>query len=110
MKSNVCKFHQNTDSAHFHYTGYAHFHYTGVGVQEDTRSRQVGGTHYVSKKVQPWDAMEAWMTKEQFVGFLLGSAIAYLGRFNAEAPGKGGIEDIKKAQHYLEKLIETFNK
>lgn len=69
---------------------------------------QVGGTHYVNKVVQPWDAMQAWMTPEQFAGFLLGSAIAYLGRFNTEGvEGKGGITDIRKARHYLDKLIET---
>ena len=99
----------------------AHFRYTVGGpmlardeyefTQPNIANRhQVGGTHYVTKKIQPWDAMEEWMTKDQFVGFLLGSAIAYLGRFNAEAPGKGGIEDIQKARHYLDKLLETFNK
>lgn len=66
---------------------------------------QVGGDHYRTMAVQPWAAMEAWMTPEQFVGFLLGSAIAYLGRFNADAPGKGGIMDVKKARHCLDKLI-----
>lgn len=69
--------------------------------------RQVGGTHYVDKKIQPWDAMEAWMTNEQFTGFLLGSAIAYLARFNTVGvPGKGGLDDVKKAHHYCAKLIE----
>ena len=37
--------------------------------------RQEGGSHYASKKVQPWSAMEAWMTREQFCGFLRGNAI-----------------------------------
>lgn len=39
---------------------------------EDT---QIGGTHYATKKVQPWHAMEAWMTRDQFAGFLRGNAI-----------------------------------
>lgn len=64
--------------------------------------RQEGGSHYASKKVQPWAAMEAWMTPAEFAGFLRGNAIKYLARCN----DKGGIEDLKKAQHYLEKLIE----
>lgn len=73
--------------------------------------RQVGGHHYKVLKVQPWDAMEAWMTKEQFAGFLLGSAIAYLARVNTIGiTGKGGVEDIEKAKHYLEKLIETIHR
>jgi hypothetical protein len=67
--------------------------------------KQIGGTHYLEKTIQPWDAMESWMTREQFVGFLLGSAIAYLARFNTEGtPGKGGVMDVAKAKHYLEKL------
>ena len=68
---------------------------------------QVGGDHYKRMRVQPWDAMEAWMTPEQFRGFLLGSAIAYLARVNTDGiVGKGGLQDIKKAQHYLAKIIE----
>jgi hypothetical protein len=49
------------------------------------------------------------MSAEQFEGFLLGSAIAYLSRFNESAVGKGGITDIKKAKHYCEKLIEVLD-
>ena len=68
---------------------------------------QVGGNHYKEMKIQPWDAMEAWMTPAQFRGFLLGSAIAYLARVNTKGvDGKGGIQDVKKAHHYLGKLIE----
>lgn len=69
--------------------------------------RQIGGSHYQELGVQPWTAMQCWLTAEQFDGFLLGSAIAYLARFNAAGVGKGGITDIEKAAHYLEKLIEV---
>ena len=65
-------------------------------------SRQVGGTHYTSLLIQPWDAMEAWMSPEQFKGFLLGNAIKYLARCQK----KGGLQDLEKAAHYLDKLIE----
>ena len=64
--------------------------------------QEVGGSHYKSKAVQPWQAMEAWMTREQFAGFLRGNAIKYLARCD----DKGGLEDLKKARHYLDKLIE----
>jgi hypothetical protein len=64
--------------------------------------KQIGGFHYLSKKIQPWDAMEAWMTPEQFKGFLLGNAIKYLARHQ----DKDGLKDLQKAQHYLAKLIE----
>jgi hypothetical protein len=51
------------------------------------------------------------MTREQFSGFLLGSAIAYLARVNTKGiEGKGGLQDIRKAQHYLTKLIEVYEK
>lgn len=63
---------------------------------------QVGGSHYKDQDVQPWAAMEAWMTPEQFIGFLRGNAIKYLAR----ADVKGGLQDIKKAQHYINKLVE----
>ena len=71
---------------------------------------QVGGNHYRELQVQPWDAMEDWMTTEQFQGYLLGNAIKYLSRFNADAPGKGGIADLKKARHYLDRMIESMDK
>lgn len=63
---------------------------------------QIGGDHYRKKSIQPWDAMAAWMTPEQFKGFLRGNAIKYLAR----ADDKGGVEDLRKARHYLDKLIE----
>lgn len=67
---------------------------------------QVGGQHYVSKAVQPWDAMAAWMAPEEFIGYLRGNVIKYLAR----CWDKGGIDDLRKAKHYLEKLIETVEK
>lgn len=65
------------------------------------RSVQVGGTHYKTKTTQPWDAMQAWMSAEQFEGYLRGNVIKYMARYK----DKGGLEDLKKALHYLEKLI-----
>lgn len=65
--------------------------------------RQVGGDHYRRQKIQPWDVAEAWGTKEEFCGFLRFNALKYLARYR----DKGGVEDLKKARHYLDKLIET---
>lgn len=67
-----------------------------------TRSTQIGGDHYRSKAIQPWDAMEVWLSPEQFKGFLRGNAIKYLARCD----DKGGMEDIKKAGHYIAKMQE----
>jgi hypothetical protein len=70
---------------------------------ENINSHQVGGDHYASKSVQPWDAMESWMTPEAFAGFLQGNCIKYLARYR----DKNGTQDLKKCQHYLAKLIEV---
>ena len=70
-------------------------------------SYQVGGDHYASMAVQPWEALQAWQTYEQFSGYLLGTAQAYLARFNATAPGKGGRLDVEKAVHTLQKWLEV---
>jgi hypothetical protein len=65
---------------------------------------QVGGAHYTSKSVQPWEAMEAWMSEEQFKGFLKGNVIKYLARCD----DKGGRIDLEKAKHYLDKLLTMY--
>jgi len=63
---------------------------------------QVGGTHYKDMEIQPWEAMEAWLTPEEYRGYQKGVAIAYLARERQ----KGGIEDIKKTIHHLQRLVE----
>lgn len=65
---------------------------------------QVGGAHYTSKSIQPWQAMEAWMTEDQFKGFLKGNVIKYLARCD----DKGGKIDLEKAKHYLDKLLTMY--
>lgn len=64
---------------------------------------QIGGNHYASKAIQPWDAMQTWMSREEFAGYLRGNVIKYMARCN----DKGGIEDVQKARHYIDKLIEV---
>lgn len=70
----------------------------------DVNTIQVGGAHYTDKSVQPWEAMEAWMSEEQFKGFLKGNVIKYLARCD----DKGGKIDLEKARHYLDKLIDMY--
>lgn len=65
--------------------------------------QQIGGDHYRNKKYQPWDVMQDWMTTEQFTGFLIGAVIKYIARYR----NKTGLEDLKKARHFLDKLIES---
>ena len=72
----------------------------------DINLHQVGGDHYASKDVQPWAAMQAWMSHEAFAGYLHGNCIKYLARYL----DKNGVQDLKKCQHYLAKLIEIEEK
>jgi hypothetical protein len=48
--------------------------------------------------------MEAWLTPEEYRGYHKAVAIAYLARERQ----KGGDEDIKKAIHHLQRLVETW--
>jgi hypothetical protein len=61
---------------------------------------QIGGSHY-QKDIQPVEAMEAWMSKEELQGFYWGNVIKYVARWK----DKNGLEDLKKAHDYLERLI-----
>lgn len=64
---------------------------------------QYGGDHYKKLgKYQPWDVLKAWLTAEEFRGFMKGTAIAYLAREKE----KGGDLDIQKATHTLQAFLE----
>jgi hypothetical protein len=58
--------------------------------------------HYKKGGIEPFEIMKAKMTQEQYIGFLLGNVIKYTLRFQE----KNGVEDLKKAQQYLEWLIQ----
>ena len=78
-------------------------HIVPLKASEPSGSTQVGGQHYVSLGVQPWAAFESWLGRDGFVGYLRGTIFKYLIRYQ----DKGHVEDLKKAQHVLAKLIET---
>lgn len=69
-------------------------------------ARQVGGEHYTRQPIQPWAAMEAWLTPEEFMGYLRGNCIKYHARFREKA----GMQDLEKALHYTQKLQEFLRK
>jgi hypothetical protein len=58
---------------------------------------QIGGDHYKAKSIQPWDFIAA-----NQLGYFEGNIVKYVSRWR----DKGGINDLKKARHYLDKLIE----
>ena len=59
---------------------------------------QIGGRHHIEKAIQPWDFIV-----QNNMGYLEGCIIKYVSRYKE----KNGIEDLIKASHYLEKLIEV---
>jgi hypothetical protein len=60
---------------------------------------QIAGDHYKKYgNLQPWDVITAWN-----LGYLDGTALKYISRWR----DKGGLDDIRKAIHFLEKFIEV---
>jgi hypothetical protein len=59
-------------------------------------------SHYASGDIECIDAMRAQMSKEEFEGHMKGNVIKYMWRWRE----KGGVESLKKARWYLNKLIE----
>lgn len=64
-------------------------------------SRQVGGDHYKGENAdfQHWDLIELFG-----IGYLEGCATKYVSRWRK----KNGLQDVQKARHYIEKLMEMF--
>jgi Protein of unknwon function (DUF3310) len=60
-------------------------------------NKQIAGSHYKSK-MECWDYILA-----NDLGYLEGTAIKYITRWKK----KNGVEDILKAIHFLEKLVEV---
>ena len=65
-------------------------------------TRQVAGDHYKRMDVQPWDVVDHG-PRQQAIGFYRYNALKYVMRAGEKGDFK---EDIQKAQHYLEKLLE----
>ena len=63
----------------------------------DSLDKQVGGKHYKNMKIQP-----AEFINENKLLFAEGNAIKYICRHSI----KGKEEDVKKAIHYLEMILE----
>jgi hypothetical protein len=64
-----------------------------------SNEKQVGGNHYQSA-IQTWDYILS-----HDLGFLEGNVIKYITRHRK----KNGMQDLEKALHYLNKLIEVEN-
>jgi hypothetical protein len=60
--------------------------------------------HYKSGGIEVIDFMKAKLTPEEFKGYLKGNTIKYLSRAGKK---DDEIQDFKKAQWYLNKLVDT---
>jgi hypothetical protein len=60
--------------------------------------KQVGGNHYLKYKIPPVE----FIIKNN-IGFVEGNVIKYILRFKE----KGGVQDLLKAKHYIELLIDS---
>ena len=62
--------------------------------------------HYCKGGLECIQVIKAQLTPEQNKGYLYGNVLKYMWRW----PEKNGIEDLRKAKHYLEWLIEEVEK
>lgn len=67
-------------------------------MESKANSYQVSGDHYKQfKGMEPWDVITGWG-----LGYLDGTALKYIARWKH----KNGVEDLKKAIHFLQKCVE----
>ena len=64
---------------------------------EKANAHQVGGSHYRDMAIQPVEFIH-----RNGIGFIEGSVIKYVCRWRK----KNGIEDLNKAKHFINLLIE----
>lgn len=71
---------------------------------ENSKTTQVGGTHYAEMAVQPWDFYKAIFSPSGYCDYHVGSVISYLSRHRK----KGGLQDLEKALHHMQELVRYF--
>lgn len=70
--------------------------------QDEANSRQVGGDHYKKHgALQHWDIVAMFG-----LDYFQGNITKYVIRYR----DKGGVEDLRKARHYLDKYIEVLER
>ena len=62
--------------------------------------------YYKDRKVQTIDAIESQLSPEEFKGYLKGNVIKYISR-SGKKFGSPEVEDMKKAQWYLKRILST---
>jgi hypothetical protein len=66
----------------------------------------INPNHYKQGGIESIDAIKAFMSEEAFKGFLKGNCQKYLFRYEK----KNGIEDLRKCQWYLDRLVQELKK
>lgn len=69
------------------------------------RDEQMGGDHYKTLGVEPWDVVDSWPLSQR-IGFYRGNALKYIMRMGSKDES---ILEIRKSIHYLQKLIEVLD-
>lgn len=62
--------------------------------------------HYTTGKIETIDYIEDKLTEEMLEGYFVGNILKYLSRYKH----KNGIEDLKKARWYLDRMIGRMKK
>lgn len=73
-------------------------------IENSKSTHQVGGTHYAEMAVQPWDFYKSIFSPAGYCDYHVGSVISYLSRHRK----KGGLQDLKKALHHMQELVNYF--
>ena len=71
-----------------------------MNIKNTVKDIQIGGSHYKFMQIQPIEFIY-----KNGIGFMEGCAIKYLCRWRE----KGGIQDLQKARHFIDLLIEMEN-
>ena len=69
------------------------------------RDKQVGGNHYKTMGVEPWDVVDTWPV-DQRIGYYRGGALKYVMRMGNKDEAA---TEIGKGKHYVEKLLEVLD-
>ena len=75
-------------------------------IMEKIDGYQVGGTHYVEMEIAPWDVIDTWPIEQQ-IGYHRGNVLKYVMRMGNKDEQ---LQEIKKAAHYIQKLVEILEK
>ena len=62
--------------------------------------------HYANKEIEVIDYIQDTLSDEEFEGYCMGNVIKYVSRYKH----KNGLEDLKKARYYLNKVIGEYER